>query len=216
MIRVRKSQTPPGNLATKGYSDDSVRRAIHGDQDGKCYLCERDMHSDIQVEHRQSKTNFPQLTNVWSNLFLACSFCNGKKLDNYDDILDPALCNIETVICHNYDAESDRFSFTPVGQATPAVECTIKLLNLIFNGTRPKLLTIKEEALRNDFQEVYTHFNNALADYLQAPSSTTEAKVRQELAIGSEFLGFKYWMIMSDSKLSAAFGTDIVWNKEVC
>lgn len=216
MIRVRKNETPPATLATKGYRDDDVRRSIHADQAGKCYLCERGMHSDIQVEHRQSKNNFPHLTDVWSNLFLACSFCNGKKLDNYDDILDPSVENIEALIRHDYDAESDKFSFTPAGDAKPAVECTIKLLNLIFNGTRPKLLTIKEEALHKDFQSVYTNFNNLLADYLQAPSSATEAKVRNELTVGSEFLGFKYWMIMSDAKLSTAFGDDIIWNKRGC
>lgn len=213
MIRVRKNGTPPESLATKGYRDDDVRRAIHADQDGKCYLCERDMHSDIQVEHRQSKNNFPRLTDVWSNLFLACSFCNGKKLDNYDDILDPTVNDIEALIRHDYDSKDDKFLFTPAGDSTPEIESTIKLLNLIFNGTRPKLLTIKEEALHKDFQAVYTNFNDVLTDYLKEPSITTEKRVRQELSIESEFLGFKYWMIMSDSKLSAAFGTDIVWNK---
>ena len=41
MIRVRKRGDAPEELATKGYTDDAVKRAILEDQDDKCYICER-------------------------------------------------------------------------------------------------------------------------------------------------------------------------------
>ena len=44
-------------------------------------------------------------------------------------------------------------------------------------------------------------------------SQTNENIVREELAIGKELLGFKYWIIRDEPALNAVFGGDIIWNK---
>ena len=213
MIRIRKSPNSPVELAQHGYRNDAVRRAVHADQDGKCYLCERVLGTDIQVEHLQSQSHAPELVNVWRNLFLACSYCNGKKNDDYDGILDPAENNVEEMIRHTYDAEHDRFIFQPVGSPMSAVEKTIQLLDLVFNGANPRMLKLKEEAFRSDFQAALTRFNDTLSAYLMNPTEGTRSRVQADLSPQSEFLGFKYWIILSDEGLARVFSSDIVWNK---
>ena len=50
-------------------------------------------------------------------------------------------------------------------------------------------------------------------DYRMNSSQTNEDIVREELAIGKELLGFKYWIIRDEPALNAVFGGDIIWNK---
>jgi len=55
MIRVRKREVAPEELVTKGYMDDAVKRVILEDQNDKCYVCERKVTTDYQVEHLSSQ-----------------------------------------------------------------------------------------------------------------------------------------------------------------
>ena len=215
MIRVCKSPTEPATLASKGYKDDAVRTAIDADQDGKCYLCEREMGTDMQVEHLKSQKHAAHLKNVWTNLFLACSYCNGKKLENYDGILDPTGSDIEKLIRHRYDSAQDEFVFLPTDDhPTAEVSKTINLLNLIFNGAKPGLSTIKERKFKRQFQSAYVAFNDCLSAYLKNPCSNTRQKVADALSHKAEFLGFKYWIILSSPVLAQEFKTEIIWNKK--
>lgn len=118
MIRIRKSPNSPVELAQHGYRNDAVRRAVHADQDGKC-----------------------------------------------------------------------------------------------FNGANPRMLKLKEEAFRSDFQAALTRFNDTLSAYLMNPTEGTRSRVQADLSPQSEFLGFKYWIILSDEGLARVFSSDIVWNK---
>lgn len=51
MIKVYKSDKAPEKLAEAGYTCDEVKQAILNDQKDKCYLCERKVTTDYQVEH---------------------------------------------------------------------------------------------------------------------------------------------------------------------
>ena len=51
MIKGYKSDKAPEKLAEAGYTCDEVKQAILNDQKDKCYLCERKVTTDYQVEH---------------------------------------------------------------------------------------------------------------------------------------------------------------------
>lgn len=51
MIKVYKSDKAPEKLAEAGYTCEEVKQAILNDQKDKCYLCERKVTTDYQVEH---------------------------------------------------------------------------------------------------------------------------------------------------------------------
>ena len=80
MIRVRKRKVAPEELATKGYTDDAVKRAILEDQDDKCYICERKVTTDYQVEHLASQNAYAAGVNEWENLYIACTTVHENPL----------------------------------------------------------------------------------------------------------------------------------------
>ena len=80
MIRVAKSSVIPCSLSTtKAYDGSDVLQQLEDDHHMKCYLCERSLCTDFQVEHHQSKEIYPELRQDWNNLFWTCAYCNGKK-----------------------------------------------------------------------------------------------------------------------------------------
>ena len=212
MIRVKKTMPPPERLHTVGCNDDSVVRQMHADQNGKCYLCETRTTTDFEVEHRHSVAHQGGKDD-WENIFLACSYCNGKKGARYDGILNPAECNVEEIIEHRYDSSAKKFIFCAPGGADTATEATTRLLSLIFNGANPRMLKIREEEFQRKFLYEYNGFLERLDRYLESPNSETERPVLADLEQTSEYLAFKYQVIVSDRKLAAKFGKVIQWNK---
>lgn len=212
MIRVKKSMPSPERLASAGCTDDAVIRQMHADQNGKCYLCETRTTTDFEVEHRHSVAHQGS-RNEWNNIFLACSYCNDKKGTRFDDILNPAECNVEVMIEHRYDASSKRFVFTATGAANESINATIKLLTMIFNGTTPRMLKIREEEFRRKFLYEYNGFLERIARYVSVSDIESERHVLADLEETSEYLGFKYHLIMSNQKLAEKFGNAVRWNK---
>ena len=212
MIHVNKSTNPPPELESKGYSDDAVRKLLLSDQYDKCYLCERKLHTNYQVEHLKSRKNFPALEDDWSNLFMACEYCNGKKLDDYDDILNPASVHVELIISQKYDAKSETFCFEPVGEIEDedGRERTITLLNGLFNGNDPKMPTLKEQRFRQEFRMVYNAFQELLNDWIEHQDDAEKLKtIESALGNEEEYLGFKYWLIESIPRLKDKLIIDI-------
>ena len=197
MIHVCKSNNPPSELASKGYNDDAVRSRLLEEQHDKCYLCERLLHTNYQVEHLKSKTHYPALINEWTNLFVACEYCNDKKLDDYDDILNPSECKVEQIIRQLFDAKSGRFIFEQASKLhSEQVDATIHLLNILFNGKKHNMLTLKEKRFRQDFFVSYNSFLKKLNNVLASGKSDKSLwELKMELEASSEFLGFKYWVL---------------------
>lgn len=212
MIRVKKTMPPPERLSSVGCDDDMVVRQICVDQYGKCYLCETRTATDFEVEHRHSVAHCGKKDD-WNNIFLACSYCNRKKGSRFDDVLNPAESNVEMLIEQVYDAASKTFIFKGVQNADSSLESTIRLLEQIFNGTNPKMLKLREERFRQKFLYEYNGFLERLERYLRSPSEENKKFVLADLDLTSEYLGFKYHIIMSDPKLQAKFGDAVRWNK---
>lgn len=211
MIQLQKTTTAPVSLATKNkYDGEDVKALLAKDHYDKCYICERQLTTDFQVEHLHSQKNYPNEKYNWENLFFVCSYCNGKKLANFDGIVNPTKEAIEEKIVQtlNYDKADFATDDTSV-----AIQQTIKLLNRIFNGKQSNLRDFNEKAFFRDFSIRMSVFEQAVNDYLSAPTPETKEVIRELLSIEQEFLGFKYWIIKNNPTLFREFSNNIIWNK---
>ena len=210
MIQLQKTTTAPASLATKNkYDGEDVKALLAKDHYDKCYICERQLTTDFQVEHLHSQVHYPNEKYNWENLFFVCSYCNGKKLANFDGIVNPTKEAIEEKIVQtlNYDKADFATDDTSV-----AIQQTIVLLNRIFNG-KNAIRKVKEERFFEKFLSKMNKFEKAVNDYLSAPTSETKEVVRELLSIEQEFLGFKYWIIKNNPTLFREFSNNIIWNK---
>ena len=214
MIKVFKKPTPPESLTTqKRYDSEEVKQQLIADHQGKCYLCERTVTTDFQVEHLHSQEHFPEEKYVWHNLFLSCSYCNGKKSNLFDNILNPAQEPIESLIIQELDYLNKRAVFKSANVSlSTEVQQTLSLLERIFNGSH-KMRKIKEERFFEDFLSKMNAFQKAINNFLMADNEETRLVLQEELTINREFLGFKYWIIQNNPKLLSEFAQDIIWNK---
>lgn len=214
MIREYKHKSAPASLVAQiKYDGQDVLDQLFADQHDKCYLCEMKVKQFYQVEHLKSQEHFEELKFNWTNLLLSDGYCNGKKKENFDDILNPNQVNIEDVIEQRIDSINRTALFVSSDTSIPTQQ-TIKLLNRIFNGTySPKLRKKREEEFYKEVEQKFNAFNKIVMDYLTNPNLQTENAVREELAIDKELLGFKYWVIKDTPKLLAVFANDIIWNK---
>ena len=212
MIRVGKCKVPPQSLlTTKGYDGEDVKRQLVADQHGKCYICERSCVTDFEIEHNKSQKGCPELIQEWTNLFFACRYCNGKKLDHFDDLLNPLAVDIEDEIKQELNFRDNKACFTPIHR-TPEHEATIKLLDRVFNGNG-KVRKTKEERFFEYTLSVMNRFLSLVNAFLAERTETSEKAVRDELKIDREYLGFKYWIVKSNPVLTEIFVEDVVWNK---
>ena len=214
MIKVFKKPTPPESLTTqKRYDSEEVKQQLIADHQGKCYLCERTVTTDFQVEHLHSQEHFPEEKYVWHNLVLSCSYCNGKKSNLFDNILNPAQEPIESLIIQELDYLNKRAVFKSANVSlSTEVQQTLSLLERIFNGSH-KMRKIKEERFFEDFLSKMNAFQKAINNFLMADNEETRLVLQEELTINREFLGFKYWIIQNNPKLLSEFAQDIIWNK---
>lgn len=214
MIREYKHKSAPASLAAQiKYDGQDVLDQLFADQHDKCYLCEMKVKQFYQVEHLKSQEHFEELKFNWTNLLLSDGYCNGKKKENFDDILNPNQVNIEDVIEQRIDSINRTALFVSSDTSIPTQQ-TIKLLNRILNGTySPKLRKKREEEFYKEVEQKFNAFNKIVLDYLTNPNLQTENAVREELTIDKELLGFKYWVIKDTPKLLAVFANDIIWNK---
>lgn len=212
MIRVFKSGNIPASLLSKkAYDGEDVKQQLLDDQYEKCYICERKRDTDFEIEHLKSKKNNDDLKYNWNNLLYACSYCNKKKSDDYDDILNPLSVNIEDEIIQQLSFDGKSAVFTAQKTSDQHI-ATVKLLNLVF-GNSSKIKKIKEQRLFEQLLSTINDFNGKIKSYLEHPKPELANAIKTELNIKSEFLGFKYWIIKSNNVLNQIFANDIVWNK---
>lgn len=212
MIRVKKSDCVPSSLVGgKRYDGEDVIQQLFSDQHSKCYICERNVDTDFQIEHVKSQKYHPALICDWHNLFLSCNYCNGKKLQFFDTMLNAETEDIEDVIRQTYNSKSKMFEFSSKRNDEATVN-TIKFLTRVFNGTEA-IKTKREEEFFNVVLHILNSFKSRVIDFLNNENEETFRALEEELSIGSELLGLKYWIVKSNPKLYSVFAESIVWNK---
>ena len=213
MIRVYKSPNIPASLtSTSSYDGEDVKLQLLEDQHGKCYICERCRDTDFEIEHYKSQNKHPEFIQDWSNLFMGCRYCNGKKSNYYDDILNPRNCNIEEEIEQRIDFSSKKAIFNSHVNDKEHVN-TAELLSKVYNGSK-SVRSIKEERFFEKAISIINNFLDLVYLYLKSPSTETENAIKEELSIEKELLGFKYWIIHKNPTLNAKFANDMVWNRK--
>lgn len=211
MIRERKSEKVPSSLLTTSqYDGEDVKAQLLEDQHEKCYICERKLGTDFEIEHFKSKNNYPGLRQEWTNLFLACGYCNKKKSSSFDDNLYPLDTNIEDEIEQRIDFSRNKASFTTAIDDAPH-QNTVSMLHVFYNG-KQKMRVIKEERFFDEAKQKMNCFLEKVNTFLMEPTPANRALVASELSIEQEMLGFKYWVIR-DNHLETEFKDEIVWNK---
>lgn len=162
LIKIRRTSCPPtlhmASPTSKRYALPSVRSALHKMQHGKCCYCEAIIppRGDGQaVEHFRPRKLYPQLKNVWSNLLLACSQCNGNKHDQFVEskdgragLLDPSDPTIDP---------EDHIAFITSGPLALIGSCTSK------NGSVLGETTIDTVKLDSPY---YQSSRNVIHDFL--------------------------------------------------
>ena len=92
MIRIAKSKEIPTSLiSTRKYNGEDVKEQLLKDQHGKCYICERKLETDFEIEHLRAQSLHPELRQSWANLHLSCGYCNKKKSGDFNNILNPTV-----------------------------------------------------------------------------------------------------------------------------
>lgn len=214
MIRINKSTESPQSLKMENchrYDGQDVQEKLYADQYGKCYLCEQETHKSFEIEHFKSKAEgfSPELKFAWTNLFLSCKYCNGRK-PNELEILNPLDLNIEEIIAHKIDLYSGTIEFSSPSN-DPHTEETILLLGKLFNG-KSNIRDIKGKILYDDLNREVLNFLKMLLQYKSMPNEENKQIIIDLLHISKEFLGFKYWII-KDSGLFDQFKEFMIWNK---
>jgi len=215
MIRVSKSANIPASLLVNNctrYNGRDVQETLVKDQHEKCYLCEQKTTKSFQIEHHKAKATgyYPELKYTWSNLFLACPYCNGRKPNGFD-LLDPVLNNIEDIVSHHLDLSTKLVVIKSL-RAGAQEDYTVSLLERLFNG-KDNLRDIKGKILYNDIEREIVFFMGLLNDYKHSNNQENKQKVIDSLLITKEFLAFKYWIIKDHPGLYGAFKDYMVWNK---
>lgn len=212
MIKEKKNANVPTSLLrTQQYDGEDVKKQLQGDQHEKCYICERKLTTDFEIEHRKSQNNYPELAQEWTNLFIACGYCNRKKSDSFDDNVDPLTTNVEEEISQRINFKLNKALFATT-IADVQHDNTVRMLNLFYNGKSGKLRKLKEENFFNYAKQKVIGFMRIVNDYLVNPTEHNRDIVAEELGIDKELLGFKYWIIR-DYNLSEDFKNNIIWNK---
>lgn len=213
MIRIRKSNIVPNSLQKDGcmrYNQEDVKKQLLEDQHDKCYICERRLVTDFQIEHFKSQGNYPHLKAEWTNLLLSCNYCNNKKSNKYDDLLNPLENPIEEFIIHTNDFPHKKVLFLS-NRNDIETNKTIELLSLIFNGAG-----ISRKRMEENFYEYYlsrlNSFKKLIDKFLSNPSDDYRTAIIERLQINREFLGFKYRIIKTNPILNREFGEYIKWN----
>lgn len=113
---------------------------------------------------------------------------------------------MKNVIADGFGAMNESVLFST--SSTDAGEMrTVKLLQIMFNGTNAsKQRDLMEKRFYNRFKMEYNHFQPAVHDYLSGKTDKMRLVISQLLSEKSNYLAFKYTIIMQNETLKRDFG----------
>ncbi len=120
MVKIERTPTPPASLAVESakangsYGKPDVWKQLREDFHGKCYLCENDKATSVEIEHLIPHKGDKNLKFDWNNLFFSCAHCNSmKNKREYDGkILD--CCRTEPEACLNQNLRDGHVAVEPL------------------------------------------------------------------------------------------------------
>lgn len=181
MVKIERTPTPPPSLeveskkANGSYSEKDVLDQLKIDFYGKCYICELDDLTDVQVEHLHPHHNRTRKERVfdWNNLFYSCPHCNNiKAARKYDDkILDCCVVDPEKYLNHVFGGQF--VSVTPAEGIT--AEDAVMTADLIQNSFEKRNTGIREIQCEARYQRLAKTMNDLFVA-LKAYKDNTSSK----------------------------------------
>ncbi len=149
------------------YRHPDIKRALVDETYNKCVYCESKIGHNCpgDTEHKIPKSARPDLTFEWDNMTIACSECNRRKSDYYDQacmFLDPNTDNVEDLVRH-----LGPFVYNKPGNKRS--EVTIRILELNSNTARNALIGRKIEKLESTnllIERIAVEDNAIIKDFL--------------------------------------------------
>lgn len=187
MVKIDRTPTPPPSLeiesrkANGKYNCPDVIAQLHADFHGKCYICELDHLTDVQVEHLRPHQNRKIKERVfdWNNLFYSCPHCNNiKKAAKYDDlILDCCAVDPEKYLDHVFGEHS--VSVTPAEGITDRE--VIMTADLIQNSFEKRNTGIREIQCEERYQRLASTMNSLFRTLEAFKKDSSSPKYRRAL-----------------------------------
>lgn len=181
MVKIERTPVPPPSLeiesrkASGSYNLPDVTEQLKKDFHGKCYICELDDLTDIQVEHLRPHHNRALRERVfdWNNLFYSCPHCNNIKKDaKYDDkILDCCAVDPENYLNHIFGGQF--VSVTPAEGISS--EDAVMTADLIQNCFEKRNTGIREIQCEARYQRLARTMNDLFVA-LKAYKTNTSSK----------------------------------------
>ena len=214
MIQQRKSPIAPASLAgRRTWNGEDVQEALHADQDGKCYLCENFPSVNYQIDHLRSRKNYPEKTYDWANLFLCCSYCNGRKSDGFDDIVSPCDVPCEEIFDIDLKPECKIVEISVRQPDVPGAERTRELLDRLHNGKKRGMRDFREKLFYDELRGAVLDFACCLKEYKDHETQENRAKVAELLKIDKPFLAAKLSLLRDCPSLLTDFRQETIWNR---
>lgn len=187
---------------TKNYRHQSVVDRIKSNFNNKCYLCEIKESTSINIEHFIPHRGSEELKYKWSNLYFACSHCNGIKGHRYDNILDPLNDDVESFINCRMDAVPMAKVIIERNSSDEKVVNTVNLLDEIYNkcSETAGVRTAESINLRKKLLKELRSFQDSLfvyydEDELDEDREKARKQIIKHLRSRSEFTAFKRCLV---------------------
>lgn len=182
MVKIERTPTPPESLAreskkaTGSYNEPDVMEQLRQDFHGKCYLCELNGLTDVQVEHLLPHYNRRIKERVfdWNNLFYSCTHCNSIKNNRkYDEkILNCCTTDPEYLLQHIYTDDGEVVVQPIAGNTDEKVTMTADLIHNCYNQKNTGIRTIQCAARVDRLASTMNSLYQTLAAYKQDRNST--------------------------------------------
>jgi len=226
MINIEKSQIASKCLELEKqkkngtYQCGDTYQRVSDDFFGKCYLCEDDKPTTINVEHFVPHHNgkYKDRKFDWKNLFFSCGHCNGIKSSSEIEYLD----------CTNSDhkiLDWIKFDIKPFPKEIPKitalkeisiVENTVELLDKIYNyKINENIFSPTKEAANNlrhkllleieDFWKLLKEYYDSEIDLDEYEKQILKRKIQKKISKKSAFSAFKIWIVKENIEYQKEF-----------
>lgn len=223
MFSYAKTERKSSELENQqAYDTEDIYEQLCLDSSHKCYLCGDSIQAnDFEVEHfipHENGTHI-QIKFDWDNLFLSCSYCNGKKSNTYNkmgadkDILKPSVDDIQKHLLHFYDPLDFTGNWVVLSNlgGSEKNENSIELLNKIYNlkGVVSPSFRTKESCreLKNSLKDELIVFKSTLKELVDATTEQQRNSIKQKiqglLNPSAAFYEFKIGAIKSSQGIKA-------------
>lgn len=198
MVKIERTKTPPPSLALEAakangsYSNDDVWEQLQKDFGKKCYLCEYDRATSVEIEHLIPHKGDKALKFDWENLFFSCAHCNSmKNVRSYDGkILNCCEKDPEKYLIQKL--ENGHVHVAPYAeyQADESTVFTAQLLTECFEKRNTKARIHECQVIVDELTKTMDVLYRTLDAYKKMPEGKPLRTLRAMLDRSYKFAGF--------------------------